>query len=304
MTSSKNIGIMAALMAALVWSSSFIALKIALETIHPMSVIFSRMLIASCIFLFFYKQFIKLRFTKDDIKYILIMVFCEPCLYFMFEVKALELTSASQAGVITSTMPLITAIGAGILLKEVITKRVLAGSIIAMAGAIWLSFSASVQEYAPNPVLGNFLEILAMICGAGYALALKHLTSKFSALFLTAVQAFAGALFFAPFALYEWITLGLSIDTSSFLAILYLGVVVTIGGYGLFNYALSLLPASKVSSFINLIPAFTIILAFILLGERLNTMQFIASGVIFFGVFVSQSGNLRKRRGKKSSASQ
>lgn len=299
----KVIGTIAALVAALVWSSSFVALKIALESVPPMSVIFFRMVVASCIFIFFYKQFIALKFTKSDIKYILIMVFCEPCLYFVFEAKALELTSASQAGVITSTMPLITAIGAGIFLKEIITKRLLLGSVIAMAGAIWLSFSADVQEYAPNPILGNFLEAIAMICGAGYALSLKHLTKRFSALFLTAIQAFAGALFFAPFSLYEWMSVGLSMDTKSAFAIVYLGAFVTLGGYGLFNYALSLLPASRVSSFINLIPAFAVLLAFIVLGERLNFMQFIAAGVIFLGVFISQGGKFGKRRGTKKSAS-
>lgn len=303
MLSPKTIGILCALTATLFWSSSFVALKIALEGTPPMSVIFFRMVIASCIFIFFYKRFIKLQFVKSDIKYILIMVFCEPCLYFIFEAKALELTSASQAGVITSTMPLITAIGAGIFLKEIITKRLLLGSVIAMAGAIWLSVSADIQEYAPNPVLGNFLEALAMICGAGYALSLKHLTKKFSALFLTAVQAFAGAVFFAPFALYEWLNVGLSVNIDSALAIFYLGAFVTIGGYGLFNYALSLLPASRVSSFINLIPAFAVLLAFLILGERLNFMQFIAAAVIFLGVFISQSGGLGKKRSTKKSAS-
>lgn len=285
-----------ACLAALIWSSSFIALKIALNTMHPMSIIFFRMLLASLIFLGFYKNFRNLHINKEDLKYIIFMVVCEPGFYFVFEIKALEFTSASQAGVITSTMPLLTAIGAGIFLKEKITKILIFGSLLAMAGAIWLSVSANVESYAPNPLLGNTLEALAMVCGAGYALSLKHLSKKFSAIFLTAAQAFGGVIFFLPLSIFEWQSLGFAIDMESFLAVVYLGIAVTMGGYGLFNYALTLAPASKISSFINLIPAFTIILAFIILNERLNTSQIIATGVIFLGVFISQNVKFKKNK--------
>lgn len=294
MKNSYILGMICACAAAFIWASSFIALKIALVSMHSMSVIFLRMLLATFVFIFFYKKFKGLHVNKDDLKYIIMMVVCEPGLYFIFEVKALEFTSASQAGIITSTMPLLTAIGAGFFLKEKITKQLIVGSLLAMAGAIWLSLSAKVQSYAPNPLLGNTLEALAMVCGAGYALNLKHLSKKFSALFLTAIQAFGGAIFYLPLAIFEVADVGFSMDIDSLLAVLYLGIVVTMGGYGLFNYALTLAPASKIASFINLMPAFTIILAFLILNERLNYSQIIATGVIFIGVFISQNIKFKK----------
>lgn len=282
------LGLASALVACFIWASSFIALKIALSSMHPMSIIFFRMLIASCIFLIFYKKFKGLDITKNDMFYMIFLVVCEPGFYFVFEIKALEFTSASQAGVITATMPILTAIGAAIFLKESITKKLILGMILAMIGAIWLSLSASVQEYAPNPILGNSLEALAMVCATGYALSLKHLSKKFSAFVLTALQAFGGAIFFLPLSLWEWQSVGFSIDMDSFLALIYLGTVVTLGGYGLFNLALTLAPASKVSVFINLMPAFTVILAFFLLDERLNFYQLLATALIFLGVIISQ----------------
>ncbi len=290
-----TIGIICALTAMLIWASSFIALKIALNSIPSMSIIFFRMVFASVVFAFFYKHFTNLNISKKDLKFILLMVICEPGLYFIFEIKALQYTSASQAGVITSTMPLLTAIGAGIFLKEKITKPLILGSFLAMLGAIWLSISANEQSYAPNPILGNTLEALAMVCAVGYTLCLKHLSSKFSAIFLTGAQAFGGAIFFLPFSVFEWQSL--SFDLNGFLAIAYLGIVVTMGGYGLFNYAITLAPASKVASFVNLIPAFTIILAFLILNERLNFYQLIATAVIFLGVFISQNIKFSKPQG-------
>jgi len=244
------LGVGALVVAMMVWATSFVALKSAIGPLGPMSVIFFRMFFASLCFVYFIKQFTKLSFTKDDLKYIAIMTLFEPCMYFIFEAKALQNTSAAQAGIITSMMPLITAIAAGVILKEVITRRVIFGAVLAVAGAIWLSLTASSSESAINPLLGNTLEFLAMVCGAGYAIAARALSAKFSPLFLTAIQAFAGALFFLPFAIYEYNTMEMHITQSAFLWTLYLGVIVTLGGYGMFNFALGRIEASKASVYI------------------------------------------------------
>ena len=261
-----------------------------------MSVVFGRMIVASLCFVYFIKGFMKLEFTKKDIKYILLMTAFEPCLYFIFEAKALQLTTASQAGMITSMMPLMTAIGAGIALKEVITKKVIIGSFIAVIGAVWLSLSAQSSENASNPLLGNFLEFCAMICGAWYAIAIRYLTQRFSALFLTAAQGFVGAIFFFPLALWEYNTMSMNFTTEALLWVLYLGVVVTIGGYGMCNLALSRIEASRASVFVNLIPVFTVLLAYLFLGEVLKPTEIIASIVILCGVAISQMPALRREK--------
>ncbi len=288
----------ALIIAMMVWASSFIALKSAIGPMGPMSVIFGRMLFASLCFVYFIKQFLKLKFTKEDIKYIAVMTIFEPCMYFIFEAKALQNTSAGQAGMITSMMPLITAVAAGVILKEMITKKVVIGAILAVIGAVWLSLSANSAQNAINPLLGNTLEFLAMVCGAGYAISSRHLSGKFSPLFLTAIQAFVGAIFFLPFAVWEYSSVGMHITVDAALWTLYLGVVVTLGGYGMFNFALGRMEAAKASVYINLIPVFTVILAFLILGERLKFVQIIASAIILTGVFVSQMPTIKLRRKK------
>lgn len=290
------LGVVLLVTAMLTWASSFIALKSAIGPIGPMSVVFGRMVISSLCFVYFIKGFLKLKFTKKDIKYILLMTAFEPCLYFIFEAKALQLTTASQAGMITSMMPLMTAIGAGIILKEVITKRLLIGSFIAVLGAVWLSLGAQSSEHASNPLLGNTLEFFAMVCGTGYAIAIRHLTKRFSALFLTAIQGFVGALFFFPLAIWEYHTISMNITTEALLWVVYLGVVVTIGGYGMFNFALSRIEASRASVFINLIPVFTVVLAYFFLGEILQFNDIVASLIILTGVAISQIPARKKEK--------
>lgn len=282
------IGILSLTFAMFIWASSFIALKAAMEDLGPFTVIFLRMLIASLCFVYFIKSFLKYDFSKKDIKYIFLLALFEPCLYFIFESKSLQYTTASQAGMITSLMPIITAMAAGYFLKEIISKQIIFGSFIAMSGAIWLSLQGTSSIDAPNPLLGNFLELLAMICGAGYTITARYLSDKYSALFITAIQVFIGAIFFTPLFLYEYFTIDMNITIKSFLWIAYLGIVVTLAGYGLYNYALTKIEASKAAMFVYLIPVFTLILAYFILNEKLSIFEFIACFVILFGVLISE----------------
>jgi len=296
---SKNfnlIGIFSIIFAMFIWGSSFIALKSAMADLGEFTVIFFRMLIASFCFLYFIKGFLKYDFTKSDIKYILLLAIFEPCLYFIFEAKALLYTSASQAGMITSLMPLITAIAAGYYLKEIISRQLILGSGLAMIGAVWLSVQASTTLSAPNPMLGNLLELGAMFCAAGYTIVTRYLVDKYSALFITAIQAFIGAIFFFPFFIYEYFTVDMNFTIEAMSWLLYLGVVVTLCGYGLYNFALTKIEASKAAMFVNLIPVFTLILAFLILGEKLSVSELIASATILAGVLVSQISVNRFRR--------
>lgn len=285
-----------------IWGSSFIALKAAMDDLAPFTVIFIRMLAASLCFVYFIKSFLKYDFTKKDIKFILLLAIFEPCLYFIFEAKALQFTSASQAGMIASLMPLITAMAAGYFLKEIITRKLILGSALAMIGVISLSVNATTSVSAPNPLLGNFLELLAMSCAAGYTIVARYLTHKFSALFITAIQAFIGAIFFFPFFVYEYFNTPMVFSVEALSWTIYLGVVVTLGGYGLYNFALTKVEASKTAVFVNLIPIFTLILAYIILGEELTSFELTASAVILVGVILSQMPPMKMpkiRRKKK-----
>ncbi|RLB66977.1 MAG: EamA family transporter [Deltaproteobacteria bacterium] len=276
------------ILAMLLWASSFVALKLAFRGFHPMQVIFGRMFIASLCFAIFIPSFRKINWRRQDLKYLLIMAGCEPCLYFLFEAKALELTSASQASMITAMLPLLVAILAWRLLKEHISRRTMIGFALAILGACWLSLASDTSADAPNPLLGNFCEFLAMVCAAGYTVSLKHLTSNYPPLFLTAFQAFIGSLFFFPFLILPDVGFTASWETGPLLAVLYLGTFITFGAYGCYNYSLSRIPASKAAGYVNLIPVFGVILGMIVLGETLNSAQWLACGVVFSGLWLSR----------------
>lgn len=256
----------------------------------PMVVIFARMAIALLfVLLFFPKIFRGLKITFKEIKYLALMALFEPCLYFIFEAEALVNTTASQAGMITALFPVMVALGAWLWIGERLSGRILLGGVLAFAGAVWLSLGGESSSYAPHPLYGNAMEFLAMVMAVGYTLTLKHLSQRFKPLFLTAFQALVGSIFFLPFLFLPHTVLPVSFPVLPTLAVLYLGVAVSFGAYGLYNYGVSHLPASEASLFINLIPVFAVLLAYWLLGEQLGWYEILGGTVILLGVFIAQS---------------
>lgn len=273
--------------AMVLWASSFVALKFAFMHYDPMVVIFARMAIALIFILIFFRKNISI--TKNDLKYLSIMALFEPSLYFIFEAEALVNTTAAQAGMITALLPVMVAVGAWLWIGEKITKQIIIGGLLAFMGAVWLSMGATSSEYAPNPIYGNIMEFLAMVSAVGYILILKHLSKRFKPLFLTSFQALAGTIFFAPFLLLPNTAIPTEFPVEPSLAVLYLGIAVSFGAYGLYNYGVSKIPASEASLYINLIPVFTVILAYILLGEKFGWSEVLGSAIILMGVFIAQS---------------
>lgn len=279
------------LIATMLWGSSFIALKIAFVDYSPMWVIFLRMAVASVCFLAMFKALNKFQYRPGDWKLLLLMSLAEPCLYFIFEAMALQHTSAAQAGMVTAILPPLAAALAFIFLKERVSGVAMLGFLIAFVGLVWLSLAAEKNAHASNPILGNALELAAMVCSAVYCVCLKKLSERYSPVSLTALQAFSGAVFFLPLALIQdapVFTLGPSLA-----AILFLGIFVTLGAYLLYNIAIARMALSKATIFSNLIPVYTIIFAYWLLDESLTSNQLAACGLILSGVALGQSRRVK-----------
>ncbi len=276
--------------AMLLWASSFIALKYAFLHYDPMVVIFARMAIALLfVLVFFPKVFRNLDIRKNDIKYLSLMALFEPCLYFVFEAEALVNTTASQAGMITALLPVMVALCAWLWIGEKMHWRIIVGGFMAFGGAVWLSLGGEASSYAPNPLYGNMMEFLAMVMAVGYTLTLKHLSQRFKPLFLTAFQALVGSLFFLPFLFISTTSLPVTFPVLPSAAVLYLGIGVSFGAYGLYSYGVSKILASEASMYINLIPIFAVMLAYFLLGEQLGWNEIFGGTIILLGVYTAQS---------------
>ncbi len=276
--------------AMLIWSSSFIALKIAFVDYSPLLAIWGRMTVASVMFVPLFRIVPKISYEKGDIWLLLGMALMEPCLYFVFEGYALTYTSAGQAGMITATLPLLVGVAAFLFLGEKISTARWLGFCLALIGVVAITLNSREDSVnASNPVLGNLLEMLAMCCATGYTILIKKLTARYHPLFLIAVQSTVGMFFFLPAFLFSSVNITAILFSSSTLAIVYLGVVVTLGGYGLYTYGVSRLSASQASAYTNLIPVFTVLMSWFWLGEQFTLVQAAGAALVFLGIYLSRS---------------
>ncbi len=281
--------------AVLLWGTSFAAMKYALLGFSPLAVVFLRMVLASVLLAAVWGRVPKAGRRRGDLAWLGLMCLLQPCLYFLLEGFAVALTTSSQAGMISSLVPLLVAAGAWAFLREALSGRMVAGLCLSLGGVVWLSLAGSAEHGAPNPALGNLLELLAMCCASGYMLVLKHLSNRYDSWHLTGLQVFAGAVFFLPGALLGepgWLRDPLAacsaVPSASWLAVAYLGAVVTLGAFGLYHRAVASLASAQAAASINLVPLVAVLAGWLLLGEALAPAQFAASALILAGVLLGQ----------------
>jgi len=196
-TVSRILPTAALLGAVLLWGSSFSAMRMVLNDLNPMAAMFLRLFIGSVCLLPFMGKLVPKNYQKGDWKILLAMVACQPCLYFLFESQALIYTTSSQAGIISACLPLLVAAAAFIFLSEPIKPRTIVGLLLSIFGVVLLTLFQARNATAPNPILGNSLEIAAMIAACGYTIIVKKLTQRYNPWTLTGMQLMAGTLFFS-----------------------------------------------------------------------------------------------------------
>ncbi len=285
---------LALLTAMCVWSTSYVALRIALSGLTPLQAMAGRMLVASLVFAPLWPRLFRDLRRHGHLGALLLMGFCEPCCYFLFETHALRLTTASQAGMVVSLLPLIVAGVAWVALGERISGRVWLGFALAVGGVVWLSLAAAPADNAADPMLGNALEALAMLCAAFYTVIARRLSPLYNPMQITAAQSGLGMLFFCLLLLFlpetsRPISLGLELPAwAPWASVLYLGGCVTFGGYGLYNFGVNRLCAGQAAAYTNLIPVFTLLFGVSLLHEVFLPSQYLASVLVIAGVLLSQ----------------
>ena len=278
---------LALLSAMLLWGSSFVAFKYAVASFHPVVVVFVRLLLAAGLFFVWLPSSRRVRVARQDLPLLAGMILCEPCLYFVLEGAALKYTTASQAGMVSAVLPALVALASGFL-GERPGLRSWVGLVLAMAGVGWVSWLAPATDSAPDPLLGNVLEFAAMVCAAGYTLCLKVLCRKYSPWLLTAAQTLGGLIFFGILMATPWVPLPTAFPLGPVLAVLYLGVAISVGAYGLYNYGVSRLPAWQASAYINLIPVFALVLGWAVLDEPVSASHGLGIIAVCLGVGLTQ----------------
>ena len=277
--------------AVLFWGVSFMATKTALEAgFTPMTVVWLRMAIASIAFAPFWRHLPRPRRQPGDLTWLGLACLLQAGIYYLAENYAITMTTSSQAGVISAIVPLLVAAGAWLFLHEHISARTIGGIVVSMVGVVALSAGATAGASAPNPALGNALEVLAMVSAAGATIALKHLLGRWDPWLLTGIQSLFGAVFFLPGALMSNPATWTHVSAVGWAAVAYLGVFVSLGAFGLYNMAMARMPASRAAIAINAVPLVALLAGWLVLDELLSILQVAGCVAIAAGVALAQIG--------------
>lgn len=284
----------------LIWGGSFAVTKTAVTYLEPEFLVLCRMCLGAAVFLLCWKQLRRTKIIRKNIPILIIMVLFEPCLFFLLESYALIYTSSSQAGMIVATSPLFTALAALIILREKPSFLMWVGFAVSIVGIIMLSFDSTQPQTAPNPVLGNILQMLGMCCGAGFIVCVRIIGSRYPPFFMAAYQAVAGSLFFIILNLARGTKMPGSIELIPVLCIIHLGVFMTVAGISFFNYAISKLPAATSAGLLNLVPFVAVLIGVFALNEKLSAAQWVAGMFVITGLLISQRAKVRRKATSKA----
>lgn len=286
---------MVALLAVVVvWGVAFSGIKILLRDVGPYSLTWGRLVLASLAYtvvLPFVPQQDVHRERGDVLRLVLLGVFGAAG-YHLAVNWGEQYVSAGLASLVVACMPAMVAVLATFYLKEHLSRRGAAGLVIAFAGVGVLALSGEGALEARS-LAGVLVTLLAPISWSIYTILSKPLAARYDGVRLNVIGAWVGVLVVLPFAapdLHELTRLGLD----GWLWMLYLGSFSTAGSYIVYAWALRRLPATVVASFVQLVPATSLLSAWILLDEVPAPTAFLGGALVVAGVALLQIRGRRK----------
>ena len=278
-----------AILSMLLWGMSFVWSTIVFRYYPPITTVFLRLVI-SCLLLFAgIFAFGKMeKIQKKDIKIFLVSAGLNPFLYFLGESYGLKMSSSTISAVVIATIPLFTPILAYYTLRERLTKLNLIGMIISFSGILLMIINRNLTMNA-SP-LGIALLLFAVATAVSYSVFLKKLSMRYTAFTIIAVQNLIGAVYFLPFFLFfEWnIFISVKPDFTMVSSLLALAVFCSSLAYVFFTIATREMGVNKTNIFSNLIPVFTGVFSYFILGELFTFQKILGMSVVIFGLYLSQ----------------
>ena len=289
--SEKRKAYIAAISYAFIIGLSFMFVKVTLTVASPIDTLahrFTFAFIGIVILMVFTKN--KLTIKKYDLLKILPLAILYPIVFFTFQVLGLARISSSEAGIIQATIPIFTLALAGLLLKEKATRGQLVFISLSVLGVIYMLIMNGANATTGN-VIGSGFILLSALAASLYNVFARRLTKQYSLLTLTYVMTLCGFVFFNGMALGNHLVNGTInkffqplTHVDFVIAILYLGLLSSLGTSYLSNYALSKLEASQMSVFSNFATLITILAGVLVLQEVFHLYHFIGGILIIIGV--------------------
>lgn len=271
------------LFTSLLWGGNFVVGKSLIDYASPSTLTILRWIIAViCLIpLVWFKEKTLVPHKKALIPLIL-MGGTGVVLFNMFQFMALEFTSATNVGLISTVNMFSIALASYFFLKEKINAFQLLAMLISLGGVMLVLTNGHVGVFLSLQFnKGDLFMMIAVASWGLYSVCSKWAMTYTTPLMATLYSGLFGVMILTPFHLGD-ITVQ-NIDASFIQSILYTGIISTVVCMLFWNIGVQKIGATTSGIFLNFNPVFTALLAFLFLGEKMTWVQGLGSLIVIVG---------------------
>jgi drug/metabolite transporter (DMT)-like permease len=290
MTKPKTIPYLEALFAVIVWGASFIATKVALQDVSPVTVVWLRFLMG--VIILGAAVIVRGQFAlpkKGEWAYFALLGFLGITFHQWLQSNGLQTSEAGTTAWIVATTPVFMALLGRAVLKETLTTSKTLGIFLAFAGVLLVvskgNFaSISVGRFGAP---GDKLILVSAVNWAVFSvLSRRGLKSHPAGLMMFYVMTLGWLLTTLLFFAGANITEVSRLTVNGWLGVAFLGVFCSGLAYIAWYDALQALSAAQTGVFLYIEPLVAVVVAFFVLGEPVTLVSLIGGGIILLGVWL------------------
>ncbi len=285
----------------LIWSTHITLSRAIAETFPPFSLTCVRWIVASLVLAPFVWKRVRRQAPILRRHWLLIAISGATGMlgYSALAYIALRTTQAANVAFINSILPLLVPVAAFFLARETVRPRVLLGLVVSCTGVAWIMGRGDPAMLASLTFTeGDLLTVAAVVCYALYSVLIRRKPPELDLMVFLLAGMVAGAVLSVPFAVAE-AAAGRFLPFSPWGAgvVLYVGLVISLAAYMLWNRCIAALGATVTGVSYHLLSVFTPLLAYAALGERLALYHGVGIALILVGVALSSAGTANKVNG-------
>lgn len=270
---------------ALIWSSAFTSARIIVTQAPPLTISALRFLIAGLIAILLAKLMGQTwKLSRMQWRTVIIFGICQNAIYLGLNFVAMQTVQASLAAIIASSMPLLVALIGWVFLKDKVPTLGVFGLVIGFAG---VAIIMSARIAGDVDIKGVGMCVVGALALAIATLAMRGVSGGGNLMMVVGLQMLVGCAVLAGCAyIFEDMTISWNLELG--LAFTYTALVPGVIATFIWFVLVDRIGGVKAATFHFLNPFFGVLIAFILLGEKLGVWDLIGVAVITAGILAVQ----------------
>jgi drug/metabolite transporter (DMT)-like permease len=273
------------------WSFNYIAGKIALRHMDPISLACFRIELAALIMLpLYFSQRQRAKLRLRDLWPFAYLGFVGVVVNQGLFTVGLNYTTSNHSAVIIAVGPIIILILARIMKLETITAAKILGMAVAFAGVFLLE--AENGSPAQSPFLrGDVITLCGTAGFAIYAVLGKRIADQYDAIAMNTFNCVAAAVMLLPLTVRQGMHLDWSgVGLAGWLGMIYMAAASSVAAYTLFYWVLRYMTASRVAVISYLQPVVVILLSVAFLNDHPTRNLVLGTTLVLLGVYLAERG--------------